>query len=643
MKKTIRQNGVLWASFIALAILVCPALSSAAETRVVATLDRTQAAVGEDAFLTIRVLDGKGNIQAPEFPPIRDLEIHYAGRASRMTLVNGVSSSSLDFSYIVSPKRAGSYTIPGLAISVGDQSYQTQPISLTVTSSGGYAQQPASQTSGSAGSTASTMNQTVKPSNAQPPAGADNRIFADAQLSKKTVYQNEQVLLDYSLFTSFDTRYEGFETEPELSGFWIEEFPMEKEVPREMVSIAGRRYIKAEIKKVALFPTAPGKYTIQPGKIKTTIKQDQQQDSVFDDFFNDSFFNGGNFFSKRETRLLSPRPLEIEVKALPETGKPKGFQGDVGRYQLSATLDRSEVKQNEPVKMTLVIEGTGNVDRVNRPSIPDLKGFRTYEADSKSEISRTQDYISGRKTFEVVFIPKDEGKMFIPPLEFSFFDPVQGVYQTLRTPNFPLNVLKGEEGPELAEETNAQPADLKKNVEVEGKDIRYLETRIPQKSVFRKVQSVSIGVLAGLNLLLLALLGFLIYQKNHQVYISQNRSAYRFKKAKSVVMSEINALKKLAHEKDIASQAEFFDYLEKSMNQYFADKWNLSAFGTTRFEIDRRLRQEFGAKSEICQEVMDIYHLCDESRFGRGMIPESSKDLALRVFEEVVQLMEKKK
>ncbi len=638
MKKTLRQKIGFCALLAVGMAMTCPFTSWSAETRVVATLDKTQMAVGEDAFLTVRILDGKGNIQAPDFPPIRDLDIHYAGRASRMTLVNGVSSSSLDFSYIVSPRRAGSYTIPALAISVGGATLQTQPLGLQVQDSGGYAQAPSS----SGANTVPLASQTVKPSNAQPPAGADNRIFAEAQLSKKTVYQNEQVLLNYALFTSFDTRYEGFETEPELSGFWIEEFPMEKEVPREMVSINGRRYIKAEIKKVALFPTAPGKYTIQPGKIKTTIKQDQQQDSVFDDFFNDSFFNGGNFFSKRETRVLSPRPLEIEVKPLPEAGKPKNFQGDVGRYQMNATLDRGEVTQNEPVKMTLVIEGAGNVDRVNRPTIPDLKGFRTYEADSKSEISRTQDSISGRKTFEVVFIPKDEGKMFIPPLEFSFFDPVQGQYQTLRTPNFPLMVLKGEAGPDLPEEVISQP-ELKKNVQVEGKDIRYVETRIPVKNVFQKVQTAGTLALAGINILLAALFGFFVYQKKQETYIAQNRGAYRFKKAKSVVMSEINALKKLVHEKDIASQNEFFDYLEKSMNQYFADKWNLSAFGTTRFEIDRRLRQEFGAKNEICQEVMDIYHLCDESRFGRGMIPESSKELALRVFGEVVQLMEKKR
>lgn len=614
-----------------------PIVSFGAEARVIATLDRVQATVGEDAFLTVRVLDGKGNIQAPEFPPILNLEIHYAGRASRMTLINGVSSSSLDFSYIVSAKKSGSYTIPALSIAVGGVNLQTQPINFEVSASGAASQPRTASTSAS-----SALSQTVKPSNAQPPAGADNRIFADAQLSKKTVYQNEQVLLNYALFTSFDTRYEGFETEPELSGFWIEEFPMEKEVPREMVSIGGRRYIKAEIKKVALFPTSPGKYTIQPGQIKTTIKQDQKQDSVFDDFFNDSFFNGGNFFSKRETRLLSPRPLEIEVKALPDAGKPASFQGDVGRYQMNAVMDRGEVRQNEPVKMTLVIEGTGNVDRVNRPKIPDLKGFRTYEADSKTEVSRTQDFISGRKTFEVVFIPRDEGKMFIPPLEFSFFDPVQGVYQTLRTPNFPLTVLKGEAGADLPDDITIS-GESKKKIQVEGKDIRYLETRVPTQSFLQTARSVAISVLAGLNFLFLALAGFFIYRKKHETYVSQNRSAYRYKKAKSVVMSEINALKKLVHEKDIASQTEFFNYLEKSMNQYFADKWNLSAFGTTRFEIDRRLRQEFGQKNETCQEIMDIYHLCDESRFGRGLIPESSKELALRVFEEVVGYMEKKK
>ncbi len=612
--------------------------ASAAEVRVVVSLDRNQVAVGENVFLTVRILDGRGNIQAPQFPPLQNLDIHYTGRASRMSLINGVSSSSIEFSYIVSPRKPGAYTIPPLDVSVNGAALQTNTVQFEAVDGGsGYA-----NSAPPAPSAGLPMSQNIKTSKAQPPSGADSRIFAEAQLSKFSVYQNEQTLLNYALYTSYDTRYEGFESEPELSGFWIEEFPQEKEVPREMVSIGGRRYIKADIKKMALFPTSPGKYTIQPGKIKTTVKQDQQQDNVFDEFFNDSFFNGGNFFSKRETRLLSPRPIEIEVKPLPEAGKPTGFQGDVGLYQMNATLDRTEVKQNEPVKMTLVIEGMGNVDRVNRPRIPDLKGFRTYEADSKSEVARQNDMISGRKTFEVVFIPKDEGKMFIPPLEFSFFDPVEGKYQTLRTPNFPLNVTKGEAGPALPDEVTTQQ-ELKKDVQVDGKDIRYVETDWPAAGTSEKMSRWVLLTLGFLNLLAVAFLGFAAYQKNRESFISQNRGLYRNQRARSVAMNDVNMLRKLAHEKDMAAQTEFFDHLERSMNRYFADKWDLSAFGTARSEIDRRLNEAFGAEDPICQEIAGVYQLCDESRFGRGSIPESSKELAVRVFQTVVNKLEKLK
>lgn len=617
-------------------------LCHANEVRVIASVDRTQVAVGESVFLTVRILDGRGNIQAPQFPQLRDLDIHYTGRASRMSLVNGVSSSSLEFSYVVSPRRMGAYVIPALEVNVNGAAFQTNPVRIEVTDNGGGAYPSSSSSSTSSSSSSASPSQNVKVLDSRVPSGADTRIFSEAQLSKFSVYQNEQTLLNYALYTSYDTRYEGFETEPELSGFWIEEFPMEKEVPREMVSIQGRRYIKADIKKMALFPTSPGKYKIQPGKIKTTIKQDQQQDNVFDEFFNDSFFNGGNFFSKRETRILAPRELEIEVKPLPAEGKPKGFQGDVGIYQMSATLDKTEVKQNEPVKMTLVIEGQGNVDRVNRPHIPDLKGFRTYEADSKSEISRVNDMISGRKTFEVVFIPKEEGKMFIPPLEFSFFDPQKAQYNTLRTPNYPLNVLKGEASPALPDEVVSQ-RDLKKDVPMGEKDIHYIETKWSTGSKLEKWGNWMVVLLAGLNLFFLGLIGFAAYQKSRESFISQNRGLYRNQRARATAMAEISKLKKLMRAKDQAVHAEFFDHLEKSLNQYFADKWNLSAQGTARSEIERRLRESLRDEENLHQEIVGIYQLCDESRFGKGAIPESSRELAVRVFQKVVERLEKVK
>ena len=241
------------------------AVAFSAEVRVVASVDRTQVAVGESVYLTIRILDGRGNIQAPQLPPLQDLDIHYTGRASRMSLVNGVSSSSIEFSYVVSPRRMGVHVIPALEVNVAGAPLQTNPVRIEAIDNGGSGYVPPSRQQPSSPSNPAAMSQ-VKTSDAVLPEGADSRIFAEANLSKKSIYQNEQTVLSYSLYTSYDTRYEGFETEPELSGFWIEDFPMEKEVPREMVSIKGRRYIKADIKKMALFATAPGKYIIQPDR-----------------------------------------------------------------------------------------------------------------------------------------------------------------------------------------------------------------------------------------------------------------------------------------------------------------------------------------------------------------------------------------
>jgi hypothetical protein len=105
-----------------------------------------------------------------------------------------------------------------------------------------------------------------------PSPGEDDNIFVQAWVDRKTLYQNEQMLLTYSLYTRYDTRYEGFEKEPETSGFWIEEFPMDRDVPRETVKVNGKRYVKADVKKLALFPTSPGNYTIQPGSLKVSIR-----------------------------------------------------------------------------------------------------------------------------------------------------------------------------------------------------------------------------------------------------------------------------------------------------------------------------------------------------------------------------------
>ncbi|HOW87551.1 MAG TPA: BatD family protein [Candidatus Omnitrophota bacterium] len=624
-----------------LAVLGCafaPRLD-AEEVRVSASLNKRSVQVGEDLRLNIRVTGQTMNLQAPRLPALDGFEAYYTGRASHIAFVNGVSSSNVEFSYTLIPQRAGRFTINSVDVQVGQNVLRTEPLEIEVI--GGQAQpartQPSPQTVPAMQApapmrTGNDQNYTVSP-------GTDDNIFVQAGLDKKEAYQNEQVLLTYTLFTRYDTRYEGFEREPETSGFWIEEFPMDRDVPRETVRTNGKRYVKADVKKLALFPTAPGNYTIKPGSLKVSIREEPQGSSAFDEFFSDSFFTGGSFFARRQNRLLEPPPIQLTVKPLPEERKPASFQGAVGSFRMTALIDKDKVKQNEPITLKMIIEGDGNIETLTRPKVPALTGFKTYDADTNSKLFQTDNVIGGTKSFEVVFIPKDEGKSFIPPLEFSYFDPRQRKYVTLRTPNFPVEVEHSDQAFQMPQEL-AGNSIFQKRVKSEGKDIRYINEKLPDISKMRTSDTVYKALLWGNALLFILLIALWMKDRQDRLF-SKDEALRRRKTARSTAMANMSRLKKLARSSKEEDVALFFVELEKAMTQYIADKWNFSTYGVTRRDLEETLTAHFGAGDAHLQDVLELFRLCDESRFGKGSIPAASKKIGLKIFEDAVNRIER--
>ena len=634
MRKILLAAFILWGVF-------APSLQ-AEEVRVSASLNKRSVQVGEEVRLSIRVTGQSMNLQAPRLSQLDGFETYYTGRASHISVINGVTSANVEFSYTLIPQRAGRFTLNPMEVQVGQNILRTESLEIEVL--GGQSQMPVPQ--------ASPQRVAAQPSGPVPVTqpipqdqaysvspGTDDNIFVQAWVDKKTLFQNEQMLLTYSLYTRYDTRYEGFEKEPEMSGFWIEEFPMDRDVPRETVRMNGKRYIKAEVKKLALFPTAPGNYTIQPGSLKVSIREEPQGSNAFDEFFSDSFFTGGAFFARRQNRLLSPPPIQLVVKPLPENGKPASFQGAVGNFRLSATIDREKVKQNEPVTLKMVIEGEGNIETITRPKVPELTGFKTYDADTNSKLFQTENVIGGTKSFEIVFIPKEEGKSFVPPLEFSFFDPRQEKYVTLRTPNFPIQVEHSEQNFQMPQELSGNTV-FQKKVKSEGKDIRYIDEKLPEDLSFRGGTLVY-KLLMGGDLLLLALLVVLWIKDRQDRLFSKDEALRRRKMARGTASANMNRLKKLAHSSKDEDAAAFFVELEKAMTQYIADKWNFSTYGVTRQDLEETLTAHFGAGDAHLKDVFELYHLCDESRFGKGSIPQASKKIGLKIFQDTVNRIER--
>src|ERR1017187_6870513 len=101
---------------LALALLPC-ALRAVSFT---ASLDRNSLTLGEQATLSLK-FEGVQPQDAPGLPNIAGLQFQYVGPSSSFSFINGQTSSSITYNYIVMAQHEGAFTIPGMRASVGGQ------------------------------------------------------------------------------------------------------------------------------------------------------------------------------------------------------------------------------------------------------------------------------------------------------------------------------------------------------------------------------------------------------------------------------------------------------------------------------------------------------------------------------------------
>lgn len=146
----------------------------------------------------------------------------------------------------------------------------------------------------------------------------------------------------------------------------------------------------------------------------------------------------------------------LEVKPLPPSGQPPAFSGAVGRYDMQASIADGPVRASDPVTLRITVQGDGDLDRIDLPGIATSSDWKAYLPTSKTE-ARVAGKRVGRKTFEQVLIPLHGGKLTIPSIALSAFEPTAGRYTTIQTA--PLTVaVEGVSAPSPFLESTAPAA-----------------------------------------------------------------------------------------------------------------------------------------------------------------------------------------
>lgn len=434
---------------------------AAAAVSVTAALDRARVALDDSLVLSITIAGDATFLPEPKLPPIESFSIYSSGKSSSISIVNGRVTSSIVYTYVVTPRGLGKFTIPAIS---ADGATPSLPILVEVVKTAPKTpDDPGPAAPGAAGPPGTPAPRAEAPAPARPPDGAAPAMLVLASLDKARAIVNEQVTLTVRFLYSDglrlvgDSQYEA----PAMTGFLAEDLPP---APRNgLMTYGGRQYAYSEI-KTALFAIQPGKLTIGPATVHVQVAQ------PISDPFGSGFLD--SFFATARRGVVRSEPLTLQVDP-PPPGKPADFMGLVGQLTARASADRTDVKAGDAVTLTLELVGTGNVKSIPEPAAPNLPALRFFEPESSVAVEKSNDLVRGRKTFRTVVVPRVSGVAVVPPYEFSYYDPVRRRYARAATAPLTLRVAPGPVGAAAAARGSAPAAP---GVTPIAEDIRYLKT-----------------------------------------------------------------------------------------------------------------------------------------------------------------------
>jgi hypothetical protein len=410
-----------------------------------------------------------------------------------------------------------------------------------------------------------------------------------ATVSKNKVYQGEQLLVTYKVYTRLNIVDNALSKAPSFNGFWSEEVPnptRQSELHSEVLD--GIQYQVAEIKRTILIPQRSGTLTIDPLEMEvvTRVKSKSRNNNFFDQFF------GGGY---QDLKLsIASKQLKVEVIPLPEKGKPEQFNGAVGQLNIEASIKNNELKTDEGCNLTYTITGKGNLKLLEAFKLKLPADIETYDPKITDKINVSVDGVKGSRTFDYLLIPRYAGNYTVPALPFSYFDPQKGQYVTLPGPDFLLKVAKGAGGDGMSVSRGTEKEDVK----LLGNDIRYIKTNMP---VFARKQNALFSSDFFWVLLIIPAICYLLFLIWFRKYKKDYADELGTKKRKANSMAQ----KQLKLANDFLQKNEynaFFDEVFKAIYGYIASKLSLSPSELNKEKIICFL-VEFELNIENCEIV----------------------------------------
>ncbi len=541
------------------------------------------------------------NFQAPKISDFRILG--GPNQSTQISIVNGQTSSSTSYSYILLAVSEGEFEIGSASIISNGKKLTSDPFKIKVVKG-------ASVPSNSQGSQAQQNSSSDKM------GSNDGNVFIKLFTDKTKVYKGEQVNISYKIFTKGNIVDYNINHSPSFEGFWSKDVDLGR-IGLQPEKYNGVNYYVAPLRKNLLFPQKNGKLTIEALKMDVVLRLKERGNpyDVFDQFF-------GRYQDVKYD--LKSNILAIEVLPLPEQGKPNSFNGAVGNYSFSVDISKNKVKQHDALNLKIKVQGTGNIHllEVDKPIFP--SDFEIYDPKISDQINYS-DAVNGKREWDYLIIPRTAGKFTIPTIRFSYFDPQKKKYIELSSPDIIIDVEKDLQANNT---TSFIQGSGQKEVVSTDSDIRYIKTN----TVFNTIQDTFFGSLYHIFIVLaIIIITYIVWYFNYKNNkLKSNVTLYDKQYANKKALKKFSIAQKAMD----SNSDTFYEELYKGFMGYFEDKFSIPKHSLTTDSIKISLQDHIKEKSLI-DNTMDIIFQVEMARFAPNV-----KITKQELFNKVIQTIQ---
>ena len=599
-------------------LLICLFIACACFSQVIRVSTPSRVEAGENFRVSFKVTtqdvdDFRSGLHSTDVVEV--IAGPYTSSESSFQMVNGhtSSSSSITYTYTLYAAKSGVYNIPAAHARVGGKQISSRPAKVTVVSS-----------AQGRGNNSPKMHEDDNYPPHMKVAGSaisGRDLFIKVSANKRKVYEQEPILLTYKVYTLVDlTQLEG--KMPELTGFHTQEIPLPQQKSFHIERVNGKPYRTVTWSQYVMYPQMTGKMEIPSITFKGIVVQQNRSVDPFE-----AFFNGGSGYVEVKRNIVAP---SIKIDVLPLPHKPANFSGGVGKFNISAQLNKNELKAGDPLSLRIVVGGIGNLKLIKQPVVNFPKDWDKYDPKVTDKTKLTSNGLEGNMIYDILAVPRNQGHYTIPPVELTYYDTSLNQYKTIKTQSFEIEVAKGDGSrSSVVDYSKDQPKDIK--------DIKKGEAELHSVDNFF---FGSVGYLMSLLIPFAAFVALLVIFRNRAID-NADLVKMKGKKANKIATKRLRQANKLM----LAGKTnEFYDEVLRALWGYVGDKLNMPAEKLSRENISEKL-QSHNVDDNTISKFLSAIDDCEMMRFAPGD-PEGNMnktfESAMTAIMEIENVMKKK-